>query len=63
MNRRPPGLSISKAVTGFLQFKVAEGLSPTTTFNYERILNQWLEYQEDIDVVDVTNKRVRDYLT
>ena len=30
MNRRSPGFSLSKAITGFLQHKAAEALSPTT---------------------------------
>ena len=30
MNRRPPGLQLSKALQGFLQYKTAEGLSPRT---------------------------------
>lgn len=63
MNRRPQGLCVSKAITGFIQYKVAEGLSPRSTFSYERILKQWLEYQEDIDIGQVTTKQIRDYLT
>jgi hypothetical protein len=28
MNRRPPVLKLSKALTGFLHYKAVEGLSP-----------------------------------
>ena len=30
MNQRPTGLNVTKAITGFLQYKSAEGLSPVT---------------------------------
>ncbi len=30
MNRRPSGLSMIKALTGFLQFRSAEGFAPIT---------------------------------
>ena len=62
MNHRPQGLLISKAVTGFLQFKAAEGLSARTTDSYQRILKQWLERQMDVDIVSVTTQQLRDYL-
>ena len=46
MNRRPPGLLLSKCITGFLQYKTAEGLSPNTLDSntldsYGRILDNW----------------------
>ncbi len=44
MNQRPQGLQVSKVMTGFLQYKQAEGLSPATVFNYERDLKLWLKY-------------------
>jgi len=50
MNRRSPGLSLSKAVTGFLYYKTAEGLSPTILDSYRRILDKWLAYVGDIEV-------------
>ncbi len=43
MNRRPPILKLSKALTGFLQYKAAEGLSLRTLEIYEQHLKQWLE--------------------
>jgi integrase/recombinase XerD len=62
MNRRPSGLAISKAIPGFLQYKVAEGLSPNTIKSYERHLLLWLEYQGDMDVSRVTTRHLREYL-
>jgi hypothetical protein len=38
MNQRPQGLNVSKAVSGFLQYKSAEGLVPVTVSGYERDL-------------------------
>jgi hypothetical protein len=38
MNRRPPGLSLSKAFVGFEQHKAAEGLSPRTLVSYNQHL-------------------------
>ncbi len=62
MNRRPQGLLISKAVTGFLQFKAAEGLSARTTDSYRRMLAQWRELQKDVEVSSITTQQLRDYL-
>lgn len=62
MNHRPQGLIISKAITGFLQFKAAEGLSARTTDSYQRILAQWLERQKDVEVSSLTSQQLRDYL-
>ena len=62
MNRRATGLTISKAIPGFINYKSAEGLSPNTIYSYERDLNLWLTYQEDIDISKVTSRYIRDYL-
>lgn len=62
MNRRPPGLIVSKAITGFVQFKQAEGLSPRTIDSYYRDLKLWLEFQADIEVEKITTQDVRKYL-
>ena len=49
MNRRSQGsLPVSKATTGFLQYKAAEGLSPTTLQSYQRDLKLWQIYAGDI---------------
>ena len=47
MNRRPSGLSCSKALVGFLHAKAAEGLSPRTLTNYEFRLKQWIDFAGD----------------
>ena len=62
MNRRPPGLDVSKCAEGFLQFKIAEGLSPRTIDSYSRDLRIWMEYQGDIEVSEVTSVDLRKYL-
>ena len=63
MNRKPPGLVISKAVVGFLQFKQAEGLSSRTIESYTRDIKMWSEYQGDMDVSKVSVQDLRQYLT
>ena len=62
MNRRPPGLLLSKCIVGFLQYKTAEGLSPNTIASYERMLNKWLDYRGDALIEDVTTQSIRAYL-
>lgn len=62
MNRRPTGsLSLAKAIAGFLQYKAAEGLSPTTLQSYEHDLKLWLEYTNDTPVNWIKTQAVRDY--
>jgi len=62
MNRRSPGLLLSKAVTGFQYYKTAEGLSPTTLDSYRRILDKWVAHVGDIEVDQVTTQDLRAYL-
>jgi integrase/recombinase XerD len=62
MNRRPPGLLLSQAISGFLQFKTAEGLSPNTLAAYSQHLYRWLKNTGDIDVSRITTQNIRDYL-
>ena len=62
MNRRPSGsLSLSKAITGFLQYKAAEGLSPNTLHSYQRDLKLWLEYAGDIPLHQITTSLLQEY--
>jgi len=56
------GLSISKAILGFIQYKGAEGLSPRTLVGYEHDLNLWLEIQGDCDLTQITTQELREYL-
>ncbi len=53
MNRSTLSLSISKAIDGFLKFKVAEGLSKRTVDSYEYYLNQWMNHIGDQEVAKV----------
>ena len=63
MNQRPSGsLVLSKALTGFLNFKSAEGLSVRTIDSYERLLKQWLEYQGDTTVSQIKSSDITKYL-
>lgn len=62
MNRRPPGLSLSKAFVGFEQHKAAEGLSPRTLVSYMQHLGLFLEYAGDADVSQVTKQNLRAFL-
>jgi integrase/recombinase XerD len=42
MNRSSSNLFISKAIDGFMKYKMAEGLNPRSATSYEFQLNQWL---------------------
>ena len=51
MNHCSPGsknshtsILLSKAVDGFLTFKIAEGLSKRTIDSYEYYLHQWIDH-------------------
>jgi integrase/recombinase XerD len=62
MNRRPTGsLSLAKAITGFLQYKAAEGLSPNTLQSYQRDLKLWLEYAGAIPLQQNTTALLQQY--
>jgi hypothetical protein len=39
-----PGLSLSKALVGFLSAKAAEGFSDLTLTNYEFRLKRWIDW-------------------
>ena len=43
MNRRPSGLSVAKALSGFQQYKGAEGVSQRTMVGSEHALKLWIE--------------------
>lgn len=62
MNRRPPGLLVSQAIPGFLQYKAAAGLSPRTLQSYEHHLKQWVEHISDKPLKKVTTADLRGYL-
>ena len=45
MNQQPTGLNVTEAITGFLQYKSAEGLSPVIVSGFDRDLKLWIKYQ------------------
>ena len=62
MNQRPQGLKIKKAITGFLQYKSAEGLAPVTISGYERDLKLWIEFQGDVNIGNVQSDSILAFL-
>ena len=62
MNLRPQGFKLSKAISGFIQYKAAEALSPTTLRSYEHDLKLWLEHGGDVEVGQVSAPDLRAYL-
>ena len=48
MNQRPLVLQLEKAISGFLQHKTAEGLSPNSIKSYEIYLNLWFSHSDDL---------------
>ncbi len=63
MNQRSTGLSASKALTGFLHYKTAEGLAPVTVVGYARDLKLWIEYQGDIDIGEIHSQHIVAFLS
>jgi len=62
MNQRPQGLLVSKAQIGFLQYKSAEGLAPVTVDGYRRDLKLWMEYQGDLDILEIESQHLLSFL-
>ena len=62
VNRSSSGLSLSKALVGFLNSKAAEGLSDRTLINYEFRLKQWIDFAGVPGVESVTPQAIRKYL-
>jgi len=63
MNRRPlNSLALSKAITGFVNFKTAEGLSERSVDFYRRILEHWAEFAGNKKVVQITDHDINSYL-
>lgn len=56
MDRRPSGLTVSKAVVGYLQYKTAEGLSTSTITTYESHLKLRVSYAGEVTLSDVTTQ-------
>src|SRR5512138_3938690 len=62
MNQRYTGLGVAKALTGFLQYKSAEGLAPVTVSGYERDLKLWIEYQGHWDIRQIRSQNIVAFL-
>ncbi len=62
MNYGSSGLLASKALFGFMQYKTAEGLSPTTLVTYEHILKVWTFRIGDKLINRITPDDLRNYL-
>jgi hypothetical protein len=62
MDRSTPGLTLSKALVGYLQHKTAEGLSPSTFTTYEAHLRLWVSYTGEVAVNDITARDLRTFL-
>ena len=63
MKRKPSGsMSLSKAVVGFVNHKLAEGLTDRSVNSYERLLNKWIKYEGDKDVGEISSQNIRKYL-
>jgi integrase/recombinase XerD len=63
MNKRPSGLTMSKAIPGFLQYKMAEGISDSSIVGYKHDLKLWLEHMGDQPVSKITAQDIRAHLT
>ena len=63
MNRRPSGLSVAKALSGFLQYAGAEGVSPRTMVAYEHDLKLWIEHIGDLAVAQVQSGHILSFLS
>ncbi|MGD0879130.1 MAG: site-specific integrase [Anaerolineales bacterium] len=62
MHHRPQVLNFSSALNGFLQYKLAEGLSSSTVFNYERDLKLWLEHMGDQGIGKISSANLLEFL-
>jgi integrase/recombinase XerD len=56
------GLKLEKAVTGFLQFKTAEALSPNTLIGYASVLKLWLSHAGDVELQRIASSDVLEHL-
>jgi len=63
MNRRPlNSLPLQKAITGFVNYKTAEGLSERSVDSYRRILEHWAEFAGNKNVAQFTDHDINSYL-
>jgi len=62
MNRSSSNLIISKAIDGFVKYKMAEGLSPRSVNSYEFLLIQWLKHIGDKPASEISSQDITAYL-
>lgn len=62
MNQRSQGLMMFKALTGFLQYKGAEGIASRTVEGYRRDLKVWIESQGDQDILEIESQQILAFL-
>ena len=63
MNRRPSGsMPLSRAVVGFANHKLADGLTERSVSSYERILNKRIKYEGDKGITEIETADIREYL-
>jgi len=72
MNRNPSNsfshrspsnsLPLLTAITGFVNYKTAQGLSQRSVDSYKRILDQWAEYGGNRKIAQITDSEINKYL-
>jgi integrase/recombinase XerD len=63
MNHRSSGsLALRKAIIGFSNYKIAEGLTDRSVDSYKRALEQWVTYAGDVEVAHITRQDIEAYL-
>lgn len=72
MNRNPSSslshrstsnsLPLLTAITGFVNYKTAEGLSQRSVDSYKRILEQWADYAGNKTISQFTDRDINAYL-
>ena len=62
MNRSSQGLLLSQAISGFVKYKVVEGLSNTTLTSYQHQLARLLDRLGDIPIPDINALHIEDFI-
>jgi integrase/recombinase XerD len=63
MNHSPlSSFSLGQAISGFLIYKSAEGLSLRSIDSYQRLLEKWLEYHGDTTLNSIASQDILQYL-
>ena len=63
MNHRSSGsIPVSRAITGFVNYKTAEGLTIRSVDVYKRVLEQWVDHAGDNEVGQISHNDISNYL-